>query len=67
MLLINSPLVHFSGLNREGAELHNARYALVSGLAHGLQKSLLMLGENKGDGKTKGKTKGTLVLKQLST
>jgi hypothetical protein len=38
-------LVHFSSEHREGARIHNARQAFVSGLAHGLGKRLLMLAE----------------------
>ena len=38
-------LVHLCGEHREGARLHNARYALVAGLAYGLEKALLMLAE----------------------
>jgi hypothetical protein len=38
-------LVHFSSEDREGARIHNARQAFVSGLAHGLDKPLLMLAE----------------------
>lgn len=34
---------HFIGTSREGALLHNARYALVAGLAHGIRRPLLML------------------------
>ena len=36
---------HFTSPAREGARLHNARYALVSGLAYGFGKPLLMLTE----------------------
>ncbi|MEI9476678.1 MAG: hypothetical protein WCO26_08890 [Deltaproteobacteria bacterium] len=36
---------HFTSPAREGARLHNARYALVSGLAYGFTKPLLMLTE----------------------
>lgn len=38
-------LCHLTGPAREGARLHNARYALVSGLTYGFSKSLLMLSE----------------------
>ena len=38
-------LCHLTGPAREGARLHNARYALVSGLTFGFSKSLLMLSE----------------------
>ena len=38
-------IVHFLPPNREGAKLHNARYALVSGLARGFDRNLLMLTE----------------------
>jgi hypothetical protein len=37
--------VHFLSSNREGFRLHNARYALVSGLARGFGVSTLMLTE----------------------
>lgn len=36
---------HLTGPAREGARLHNARYALVSGLTYGFSKPLLMLSE----------------------
>ena len=36
---------HFTNPEREGAQLHNARCALVSGLAKGMGKELLMLEE----------------------
>lgn len=36
-------IVHLSGPERQDAAIHNARYAFVSGLAHGLEKPLLML------------------------
>jgi len=39
-------LVHLAGAKREGARMHNARYAFVAGLAHGLEKPLLMLVED---------------------
>jgi len=38
-------ICHFISPKREGAALHNARYALVAGLAHGMGRSLLMLAE----------------------
>jgi predicted AAA+ superfamily ATPase len=38
-------IAHFSGESRRGYRLHNSRYAFVSGLAHGLEKPLLMLAE----------------------
>jgi hypothetical protein len=38
-------ICHLTGPNRIGARLQNARYALVSGLAFGMGKSLLMLSE----------------------
>jgi hypothetical protein len=38
---------HLTGPNRIGARLHNARYALVAGLALAMGKSLLMLSEGK--------------------
>ena len=38
-------LVHLCGPSREGAALHNSRYAFVAGLAHGFQRPLLMLAE----------------------
>jgi Cdc6-like AAA superfamily ATPase len=38
-------IVHLSGESRRGSQLHNLRYAFVSGLAHGFQKPLLMLVE----------------------
>lgn len=42
-------ICHFISPKREGASLHNARYALVAGLAHGMQRSLLMLAEGSFD------------------
>lgn len=36
---------HFTNPDREGASLHNARYALVAGMARGMDRSLLMLEE----------------------
>lgn len=38
-------IVHLSGKSRRGWQLHNLRYAFVSGLAHGFQKPLRMLAE----------------------
>jgi len=38
-------IVHLSGKSRRGSQLHNLRYAFVSGLAYGFQKPLLMLAE----------------------
>ncbi|MCK4241856.1 MAG: hypothetical protein KAX30_09560, partial [Candidatus Atribacteria bacterium] len=38
-------IAHLSGEKRQGSQLHNLRYAFVSGLAHGFQKPLLMLVE----------------------
>jgi hypothetical protein len=38
-------LSHFCSEEREGGRVHNARYAFVSGLAHGFEKPLLMLAE----------------------
>ncbi len=38
-------IAHLSGVRRRGSQLHNSRYAFVSGLAHGFQKPLLMLAE----------------------
>ena len=38
-------IAHLSGAARYGSKLHNARYAFVSGLAHGFEKPLLMLAE----------------------
>jgi hypothetical protein len=38
-------LCHFTGQLRSGARLQNARYALVSGMAFGMEKDLLMLAE----------------------
>lgn len=37
---------HLCGPSREGARMHNARYALVSGLALGFRRQLLMLAES---------------------
>ena len=39
-------IAHFLSPNREGARLHNARYALVSGLTRGFDRKLLMLTEH---------------------
>ena len=39
-------ICHLSGPSREGSRMHNARYALVSGLAFGFSKNLLMLAES---------------------
>jgi hypothetical protein len=38
-------IVHLINPAREGAELHNAKYSFVAGLAHGLEKPMLMLGQ----------------------
>jgi hypothetical protein len=38
-------LVHLTAISRIGAEVHNARCALVAGLAHGMGRPLLMLAE----------------------
>lgn len=38
-------ICHFVNPARDGALLHNARYALVAGLAHGMHRPLLMLAE----------------------
>lgn len=38
-------ICHFANPQREGAQLHNARYALVAGMACGMKKPLLMLEE----------------------
>lgn len=38
-------ICHFANPLREGAQLHNARYALVAGMAFGMKKPLLMLEE----------------------
>ncbi len=38
-------ICHFTSPEREGARLHNARYALVAGMAFGMRKPLLMLAE----------------------
>lgn len=39
-------LVHFCSPVREGATLHNCKYAFISGLAHGFATPLLMLSES---------------------
>ena len=41
----NSVLAHFCGQHRTGASVHNARAALICGLAFGMNKPLLMLAE----------------------
>jgi hypothetical protein len=38
-------VAHFSSSAREGYRLHNARYALVAGMAHGFGRPTLMLSE----------------------
>lgn len=38
-------ICHFANPSREGAQLHNAKYALVAGMALGMKKPLLMLEE----------------------
>lgn len=38
-------VVHLINQTREGAHLHNAKYSLVAGLAHGLGKPVLMLAQ----------------------
>ena len=38
-------LCHLTSDDRDGARLHNARYSLVAGMAHGMNKPLLMLAE----------------------
>lgn len=45
--ILNTPgvLVHFLSPKREGSRITNARYALVSGLARGFDRPLLMLTE----------------------
>lgn len=45
MLFAPGVLVHFLSPQREGSKLNTARYALVSGLARGFDKPLLMLTE----------------------
>jgi len=39
-------IIHFSSPRRELALVHNARCALIAGLAHGLRKPLLMLADD---------------------
>lgn len=39
-------LVHFAGSHRNRSSLYNRRYALVAGMAHGLDVPLLMLAED---------------------
>lgn len=39
-------IAHLAGVSRHGSQLHNDRYAFVSGLAHGFERPLLMLVEN---------------------
>lgn len=39
-------IVHFSAESREKAGIHNARNALIAGLAHGLGRPLLLLAED---------------------
>lgn len=43
--LSDGVVCHFTGPHREGSTLHNARYALVAGMAFGLNKPLIMLEE----------------------
>lgn len=43
--LADGVVCHFTGPHREGATLHNARYALVAGMAFGFNKPLIMLEE----------------------
>jgi hypothetical protein len=38
-------LCHLTNPEREGAQLHNARYALVAGMAYGMERPSLMLAE----------------------
>lgn len=38
-------IAHFLSPNRDGAKITNSKYAFISGLAHGLDKPLLMLAE----------------------
>ena len=38
-------IAHFCSPNRYGGDVHNARCALIAGLAHGMKKPLLMLAE----------------------
>ena len=41
----SSVLAHFCGQHRKGASVHNARAALICGLAYGMKKPLLILAE----------------------
>jgi hypothetical protein len=38
-------VVHLTNPAREGAHIHNAKYSLIAGLAHGLGKTILMLAQ----------------------
>ena len=40
---VEGVVCHFASQDREGANLHNARYALVAGMSFGMDKKLLML------------------------
>ena len=40
---VEGVVCHFTGQDREGAKLYNARYALVAGMSYGMGKKLLML------------------------
>lgn len=40
---VKGVVCHFTSQDREGANLHNARYALVAGMSFGMDKKLLML------------------------
>ena len=40
---VKGVVCHFTSQEREGANLHNARYALVAGMSFGMDKQLLML------------------------
>jgi hypothetical protein len=42
-------LVHFASPRRVGGEIHNARCALIAGLARGMKRPLLMLAESEYD------------------
>lgn len=42
---VEGVVCHFTGQEREGANLHNARYAFVAGMSFGMDKKLLMLEE----------------------
>ena len=42
---VEGVVCHFTGQEREGANLHNARYALIAGMSFGMGKKLLMLEE----------------------